>query len=323
MVMAVFNPAKFSSRGRNARAQQERFRSIRGAILYTAELAYGDAPFEATDSDNPHHLQLRLEHEMPLWHKENLINLAVQRLLPKKFAALGFIDAEVTFENEDWAIEALRQIVAGDSDVVQPYSTVVGSTGEVWNSSGLELSNPEFRMPKDVVEWMTTKKGGVMAYSWIYSYETWQRIGGYFFDLDLATGNDLITFGAAVNPAFVEMYYPRGSGQVYWTQDYDKTVQDYITNAWRNAPRVRIGYVPGKMNHESHGSLKNRQYMTMRQATYLYEPSKHVTYNRDGILVPTADMPAQVKDFFMAYFASRKEDDAPVFETTKEIMGME
>src|SRR5882672_8609085 len=46
--------------------------------LYVVELAYGDRPFEITDpARNRNDIQLRTDCEM--WHKENLINIGIQR----------------------------------------------------------------------------------------------------------------------------------------------------------------------------------------------------------------------------------------------------
>lgn len=34
--------------------------------------------FSATQADNPRHIQVKAEH--PLWHKENLLNIAIKHL---------------------------------------------------------------------------------------------------------------------------------------------------------------------------------------------------------------------------------------------------
>jgi hypothetical protein len=49
--------------------------------LYVVELAYKDQKFVITNAKNKNHLQIRAE--IPLWHKENMVNMAVKKLLPK------------------------------------------------------------------------------------------------------------------------------------------------------------------------------------------------------------------------------------------------
>jgi hypothetical protein len=59
----------------------ERECAAAGAILYTAEVAFGERHFEVTQAGNPRHLQLRTDSE--IWHKENALNLLIQRLPPE------------------------------------------------------------------------------------------------------------------------------------------------------------------------------------------------------------------------------------------------
>ena len=49
--------------------------------LFIVELIYGDQKFIISNKNNKHHLQLKTE--VPLWHKENMINLGVKYLFLK------------------------------------------------------------------------------------------------------------------------------------------------------------------------------------------------------------------------------------------------
>ena len=90
--------------------------------LYVVELAYKNQKFLCTDSKNKNHLQLRSE--IPLWHKENMVNLGVRYLLPKSWKAFAWIDADVEFENPNWALDTLK-ILNGCKDIVQVFSHCV------------------------------------------------------------------------------------------------------------------------------------------------------------------------------------------------------
>ena len=74
---------------------------------------------------------------------------------------------------------------------------------------------------------------------------------------------------------------------------------------------LRIGYVPGVIRHYFHGTKKNRKYTERWQILikHQYSPIKHLTYNDDGILVPTPECPKDFLDDIMKYFKERKEDD--------------
>jgi len=77
----------------------------RNVILYIVELTYGDQKFIMTDSKNPRHLQINTK--IPLWHKENMINMGVKKLLPRNWKAFAWIDADLEFESSTWALDGL------------------------------------------------------------------------------------------------------------------------------------------------------------------------------------------------------------------------
>jgi hypothetical protein len=92
-----------------------------GAVLWTAEIAFGDRPFEVTQPDNPHHLQLRTRDE--LWHKENALNLMMARIPRDEKCGetyVAWVDADVTFSRPDWAQETLQLLQ--HYDVIQMFS---------------------------------------------------------------------------------------------------------------------------------------------------------------------------------------------------------
>jgi hypothetical protein len=322
MIMAVFNPANFSSRPRSARAQQARFQSTRGAILYTVELAYGDAPFVATDADNPRHLQVRyVDPATPaiVWAKENLFNLAVRHLLPQRVAALGFVDAEVIFENPDWAVDALAQILDGRSDVVIPFASAFFG-GEKVASHGYERARlgAAYEPPRTFSEKFVEWKGGLCAYSWAYSWAAWQRMGA-FYDKDLGTLNDFATVSAATcDSGFMDLFWPRERAPANFTVDFRDSMDAYVASACRNASAPRVGFVRGVVTHTEHGSKVNRGYLSLRASLVHYEPSRHVAYDAHGLLVPTPLMPRAIIDALTKYYAARKEDDAFVAMSVAE-----
>lgn len=115
VVTVVENPLRWRSRYWNYAAFEAMVEKS-GAILYTVEVAFGDRCFEVTNPGNPHHLQLRTRDE--LLHKENALNVGVEKLLPKDTEENGlpipgwnkvaWIDADVAFQRTDWAQETLQ-----------------------------------------------------------------------------------------------------------------------------------------------------------------------------------------------------------------------
>lgn len=127
VVCCVNNPARYHSRYRMYRAFEKHMHES-GVELITIEAAFGDREFEVTKRHNLRHIQLRTSHEV--WHKENLLNLAINRL-PAAAKYIAFWDADFTVFRPDWAQETLQQLQ--HFQVVQLFSHVayMGPRGEV------------------------------------------------------------------------------------------------------------------------------------------------------------------------------------------------
>lgn len=121
VIAVISNPCLFARRYILLKQFVDRIEKYDSATvnLFIVELAYKDQKFMITDQKNPNHLQLRTE--VPLWHKENMINIAVQKLLPKNYKAFAWIDADLEFESSTWAQDTLK-ILNGTKDIVQIFS---------------------------------------------------------------------------------------------------------------------------------------------------------------------------------------------------------
>jgi hypothetical protein len=116
VVTMLENPLRWRSRYWNY-WMFERECEVAGAILYTAEVAFGERAFEVTQGGSPRHLQLRTTSE--IWHKENALNLLIQRL-PSDAKYVAWIDADIRFSRPDWAQETLQLLQ--HYDVLQMFS---------------------------------------------------------------------------------------------------------------------------------------------------------------------------------------------------------
>src|SRR5437867_5368381 len=63
-----------------------------------------DRPFEITESTNPRHLQLRTYSE--IWHKENALNLLINRL-PPEARYICWADADLFWTNNRWCQDTI------------------------------------------------------------------------------------------------------------------------------------------------------------------------------------------------------------------------
>jgi len=264
-------------------------------ILYVVELVYGNEEFYITDANNPRHLQIRTN-SAPLWHKENMINIGVKKLLPPEWKAFAWIDADIEFDSPTWALDTLK-VLNGYKDIVQLFSHAVdmdnrgytlntfssfGYNYEMWKkyiSSGLDYWHPGFA-------WACTRK----------AYEKMQGI----YDVSILGSGDQ-------NMCFSFIFNASKSLNKNVHPDYLKSLEEFQ----QRSSNLRLGYIPGVIRHFYHGSKKNRKYNERWQilVKHQYSPKKHITRNEDGLLVPTPECPPELLNDIMHYFCERNEDE--------------
>ena len=97
VISVISNVCEFKTRWRLMKEFIERMNSIQNINFYVVELAYDDQEFNVTNSSNPNHLQIRTKYA--LWHKENMINIGIKKLLPSDWKSVAWIDGDIEFDN--------------------------------------------------------------------------------------------------------------------------------------------------------------------------------------------------------------------------------
>lgn len=263
-------------------------------ILYVVEMAYKNQKFVITNPKNKRHLQIRTE--TPLWHKENMINLAVQRLLPKKWKAMAWVDSDLEFESDSWAMDTLK-ILNGTKDIVQLFSHCDdmdnnGLTMRTFNSFSYQYTKKNKYSGAGPNFWHP-------GYAWACTRKAYVKMGGLYDLAVLGSGDNVMAMAYIQNvlKAATERY----------TESYLKSICDFQDRV----KGLRLGYVPGVIRHHYHGSKINRKYAERWEIliNHGYDPILHVKKNMHGILVPTENCPAAFLDDIMQYFEDRKEDN--------------
>lgn len=263
-------------------------------ITYVVELAYEKQQFIITDSKNPQHLQLRVN--TPLWHKENLVNVAVKQLLPKGWKAFAWIDADIEFENVTWAKDTLK-ILNGSKDIVQIFShaldmDMVKNTMKIFSSFGYQYTKKKQYISNGNDYWHP-------GYGWAITRKAYERIGGLYEYAILGSGDNIMALSIIENGL--------KSINDESTDDYKDSILEYQ----RKIRTLRLGYVPGVIRHHFHGSKKNRKYNERWRILldHNYSPTEHITRNNKGILVPTQTCPPEIIEKIKSYFFERNDDE--------------
>ena len=290
VILVISNPCLYAKRYILFREFIKRFEEEeQNVIVYVVELCYGEQKFLMTDARNRRHLQLRTE--TPIWHKENMINLGVQ-LLPSNYKAFAWIDADVEFDNSDWARDTLK-ILNGSKDVVQLFSHCIDmdrdkNTLSIFNSFGYSFSKMKQYTLKGLDYWHP-------GYAWAMTRKAYERTGLY--DKGILGSGDNIMAMSFINKI---SHFTRDD----YSDGYNKSMLDYQARV----RGLRLGYTPGVIRHHYHGSKQNRRY-TERWKILIqhgYSPDEHLTY-KNGLLV--SNISREFADDILNYFKERKEDE--------------
>lgn len=272
----------------------ETISSSTNIVVHIVEIAFGDRPFMVTSPGQPNNLQLRTKDE--IWHKENSVNLMIQRL-PRDWKYVAWLDADITFYNPDFAIETIHQLQ--HYGVVQMFSDVInlGPDDEVdsrYKSFCCQyLSGKQFALDGSYEFWHP-------GFAWAMRRETFDAIGGLI---------DFAILGSADHHmalCFVEMAEKSLPGNV--NSAYSKKVLNYQRRC-QEYLKKNIGYVKGTIIHHWHGKFKNRKYKE-RWSILIdngYNPDEDVKRDWQGLYIFDTSKP-KLRDDIRAYFRQRNED---------------
>ena len=299
VVTCITNPARYRSRYHLYR-QFEKYIRDSGAILYTIEGCLGDREFEITEADNPHHIRVKTTHEV--WHKENLLNLAIQRL-PHDWKYVATIDADVEFARPDWVQETIHKLQ--HFDVVQLFSQAVDLDPQYRYLApfrdGFVYWYETHQRSKAVLQ---TRYGGIAhpGYAWAYRRDAIDALGG-LIDWAAVGSGDWHMACALVGQVEKSFAPIKRTCPVYL-----KWCLEWQTRAERHIKR-NIGYVDGLCLHYWHGPKHKRGYFDRWKilSDNRFDPSIDMKRDWQGMWQLSGEK-IDLRDQLRGYMASRDED---------------
>lgn len=305
VVAAVSNGRRFRSRYALFRDFAAKMHANPAVELTVVELALGARPYELADAPCTRMVQLRSGHE--LFHKENLINLGVQRL-PEDWRYLAWLDADIDFIRPDWAEETLHQLQ--HHKVVQPFAKCMDigpdylptrkypSTDNIlWNGfayshfKGLPLG---YDKPGGYAEFWHP------GFGWAIRREAFDAIGGLLDRSCLGAADHIMAWSFLGRPDLGI------HGQM--NANFKAHCKRWADRAFA-AIRGDIGYCEGLLSHHWHGSKSSRRYVE-RWKVLLdgeFDPDTDLFEDSQGVLQLTDRKPNLRRDI-QRYFAQRNED---------------
>lgn len=294
VISVISNPVRFQSRTRLFREHMDRCASS-AATHWFIEASFGERGYEATKASDPHHIQVRSDHE--IWLKENLINKAVSQL-PADWKYVMWLDGDVEFLQPNWAEETVQALQ--HYQVCQPFSHVLdmGPTTEGLTRflhEGFGYCATRGLKPKN--EYGVYMHPG---YAWAWRREAWDAVGGMLERGICGSGDDHMA-KSLLGCADASM--PPGIHP-----NYRAMVKAWETRA--EALKRDVGYVSGTILHHFHGFKADRKYWDRWDIlkAHDYDPETDVVKGDDGILRLADNGKHGLRDALRSYFRSRNED---------------
>lgn len=292
-VIVVFeNPCSYSKRTALTKIFFKKMDQNQAVFTYVIELCYSKQQSSIIDKNNPRHLLLNTNTAY-MWHKENLINIAVKKLLPKSWKSFAWIDSDIEFDNPSWALNAL-ELLNRSKDVVQLFGEALS-----YNKNSTYEIQPGFVFQKMLKNKQKTFSRTGLA--WAISKKAYLTLGKFLDYLILGSGDKIFAF-ALFNSSKISDFLPSG---------FNKNFINMILLFQEKASKLKVGYVPGIIKHFYHGSKKNRQYYNRYKILirHKYDPKKHLFELENGLLVPSKSCPRRLLRDIHNYFKQRNEDD--------------
>ena len=331
VAVAYSNPVRWAKRRMLMNDFKEHMGASSNVVLHIGELAYGDRPFEVT-GDDPNDVQLRTSHE--LWHKENILNLAVQRFPPNwRYGAV--IDGDFHMTRRDWALEAAHQLQ--HYDFVQLFSSysdlssqhrpfrVMASFASNYLNGGANASyramlrkaaaapygyysgQPAAAGAK-ATPWAIGATGG----AWAFRRSAFDAVGGLLDNCILGSADWHMAFGlvGAID----------GAAELQWCS------KPYVESVlrWQHRAAVlkqNIGCIDNHAVHYFHGSKVSRAYGS-RWRILLdnnFDPRTDISRDWQGVYQLTGNKP-RLRDQIRAYFRDRNEDSPELSAQERHIV---
>jgi hypothetical protein len=327
VVTVLENPLRWRSRYRNYWIFENMCKKA-GVELYVAEIAFGGRDFEIAEEGNPKHLRLRSHDE--LLHKENALNLLIQRL-PEGAKKIGTLDADIQFARSDWAQEALHlldhyKVLQGFShsmDLGPQNQPVQLHEGFVMHELAYPPHNPNklskdhrFNRPRPNTD--LGYYGGKGKYIlwhpglvWFWRKTAINQLGGLM---------DWVLGGSADHYMALALFNKLSRTNLNlreFSQGYQRSCFEWQARAERHIRR-NIGVLPGLVMHSWHGHKEKRQYLSRAQflAKTGFDPAHHLKRDWQGLWQLQDDGSLNyimIRDG-LRHFARLRDEDAMDFE---------
>eukprot|EP01064_Diplonema_japonicum_P034225 TRINITY_DN7028_c5_g1_i1.p1 TRINITY_DN7028_c5_g1~~TRINITY_DN7028_c5_g1_i1.p1 ORF type:complete len:383 (+),score=67.84 TRINITY_DN7028_c5_g1_i1:61-1149(+) len=327
VVTTVFNPAGFKTRTELYRRferdiKEKAKKNVARVVLWTVEAQFPDQEgWAVTDSNNPHHIQVKAHHK--IWLKENLINIAIKERVGNELCKdghyLAWLDADITFDEERFADKTIAALQT--HDVVQMFEEVkyLGPSGEVLGSDLSKAYHVQHDIDASCLDRSVERPNPGLALAC-----TWEgdcRLSNYgkqplLFEYNIVGGN-----AERMTTESPNIHSPLNIIEPYLSDGYHKSTFNYHVKEYSLFSKCHFGYVAGvTVRHMWHGDWKDRQCVSrwacLHSRGALFDPTRDIRKTSQGVIYLSAKG-TKFEEQIENYFESRNEDSKKVVTSYK------
>jgi hypothetical protein len=300
VITTYYNPCAYVSRRRNFDLFMDGMRKA-GVTCITVECAFGDTPFELEPSLDV----IQVRSKTLLWQKERLLNLAAS-WLPQSCKYVAWLDCDIEFENRNWAKDLVR--LMEQYKVAQVFETCLrlDQNGQPGDEPDISESFASV-MRRDPSQ---LNKGrydvhGHTGYGWAMHREIFEEVGLYESAIS-GSADHFMAHAIYGDCNFcIQNALKKDPRQIVHLQEWTKRFHEMVDGS--------LCAVPGQIRHLWHGDTVDRRYfLRMHDITDLgFDPHTdlHIVPGAPIEWAPEMNKP-ELKEYFVNYFASRREDGA-------------
>jgi hypothetical protein len=289
VILPYFNYCGFKRRRSLFIDFVKQIHGTKGIRIVVSE-ALGPDPLPKMDTFD----HLAFETDSPIWLKENLINMAIQRL-PKDWKYMAWIDADITFLNQNWVTDTITELKS--YDVVQMFQTCVnlGSKNEALKiEKGFGYMHRGSGTP-----YVVSARYGFWhpGYAWACTRKAWLQMGGLIDWAILGSGDRHMSL------AWIGRVKDSAPGNIH--PNYKALLEEYECMC----EGLEVSYVEGTILHHWHGRLEDRKYRERWDILTKgkFNPTNDIGQTDSGLIQLTNSGRRLEKDL-LEYFVGRRED---------------
>jgi hypothetical protein len=322
-LVPYFNPWRNKSRVKHTERALKHFHDS-GCTIVFVETCFGrrESDFETLGLDGTltncdilgvsefrhKHVVLRTSDEF--WHKEDAVNLGVQRALPHNWQQMCWLDADIQFLRPNWVGECIQKLQ--HYAFLQPFSDArdVGPNYELLPQGYTHAQGPSFvnfwrhqtnRAPSPVIRQdirnikrdlrrlerdieklehdLCPPYPGPIFYglAWACTRKAYDDVGG-IFDKAVWGGSDY-DMAHALTEQCANLHLKAHPNYRKMLLEWEDRCRRYI--------RKNVGMMEGTLVHYWHGRKSERQYSEKRKlmGTANFDPLRHLKRDSNGLLV--------------------------------------